>query len=124
MPTEEWEVARAVLDTRLLRVQAPVLALVFAPEEPGAPEGSHTLTCVMGDKQIRRYKVRPLQRCTKLRIATLRFGTGRHRMVLERWTHPKPRRRTCSLQYGLPSCRGESAGVAKRPRERSPTRNP
>jgi hypothetical protein len=43
-------------------------------------------------------------------------GTGRQIMVLERWTNPKPRRRTCSPRYGVPPCRGESAGVAKRPR--------
>jgi hypothetical protein len=36
----------------------------------------------------------------------------------------KHSRRTCACEYGLQSCRGKSAGVAKRPRERSPTRNP
>jgi hypothetical protein len=52
-------------------------------------------------------------------------GTRRDRKwSFERWTHTKPERRTCSLRYGVPSCRGKSAGVAKRPRERSPTRNP
>jgi hypothetical protein len=60
----------------------------------------------------------------QLRIVTLRFGTGRQRMVLEPWTHPKPQRRTCSAQYEVPSCRGKSAGVAKRLGEGSPTRNP
>jgi hypothetical protein len=46
-------------------------------------------------------------------------------MALERWTNLKPRRRTRSPRYGVPSCRGESAGVAKRPRELiSHTRNP
>jgi hypothetical protein len=46
-------------------------------------------------------------------------------MVLERGTHPKHSRRTCSPWHGLQSCwRGKSAGVAKRPRELSPTRNP
>jgi hypothetical protein len=44
-------------------------------------------------------------------------------MILERGTHPKRSRRTCTCEYGLHSCRGESAGVAKRPRERSATRN-
>jgi hypothetical protein len=38
-------------------------------------------------------------------------------MVLERRTDLKRSRRTCSPQYGLPSRRGNSAGVAKRPRE-------
>jgi hypothetical protein len=42
-------------------------------------------------------------------------------MALERWTNPTPKSRTRSP---VPSCRGESACVAKRPRERSPTRNP
>jgi hypothetical protein len=50
-------------------------------------------------------------------------GKGRQRMVLERWTNPKRSRRACTCEYGLQSCRGQSAGVAKRPRERSPTRN-
>ena len=57
-----------------------------------------------------------------VRIVTL--GSARQKMGLERWTNPKPQRRTCSPQYGVPSCRGKPAGVAKRPRERSPTRNP
>ena len=30
-------------------------------------------------------------------------------MALERWTNPKPLRRTCSPRYGRRSCRGESA---------------
>jgi hypothetical protein len=32
---------------------------------------------------------------TKLRIVTLRFGTGRQKMAIERWTNPKLSRRTC-----------------------------
>jgi hypothetical protein len=44
--------------------------------------------------------------------------------VFERWTNPKLVRRTCTCEYGLQSCRGKSAGVAKQPRERSPSRNP
>jgi hypothetical protein len=59
----------------------------------------------------------------KLRIVTIGFGTGRQRTVLERWTNPKLSRRTCTCEYGLPSCPGKAAGVAKRPRERPP-RNP
>jgi hypothetical protein len=43
-------------------------------------------------------------------------------MILERWTNPELSRRTCTCEYGLPSCRGKLAGVAKRPRER--TQNP
>ena len=42
---------------------------------------------------------------------------GRQKMVLERGTNYKLSRRTCSVWYGLQSCRGNSAGVAKRPRE-------
>ena len=30
----------------------------------------------------------------KLRIVTLGFGTGQQKMALERWTNPKPQRRT------------------------------
>jgi hypothetical protein len=53
-----------------------------------------------------------------MRIVTLGFGTGRQKMALERWTTPKLSRRTCAYEYGLQSCRGKSAGVAKRPRDR------
>jgi hypothetical protein len=60
----------------------------------------------------------------KLRIVTLGFGTARQRMALERWTSPKPPRRTRSPRHGVPSCGGKSAGVAKRPRARSPTETP
>jgi outer membrane biosynthesis protein TonB len=58
----------------------------------------------------------------KLRIVTL--GTGRQKRLLERWTNLKHSRRTCTCECELRSWRGKSAGVAKRPRERSPTRNP
>jgi hypothetical protein len=61
---------------------------------------------------------------TKMRIVTLWFGMGRQKRVLERWTNPKVSRRTCTCEYVLQSHRGNSAGVAKRPRERSSTRNP
>jgi hypothetical protein len=37
--------------------------------------------------------------------------------VVERWTNPNLSRRTCSPRHGLQPCRGNSAGVAKRPRE-------
>ena len=43
----------------------------------------------------------------KLRIVTLRFGTGRQKRVLEQWTNPKLSRRTCTCAYGLQSCRGK-----------------
>jgi hypothetical protein len=42
----------------------------------------------------------------KLRIVTPRFGTGRQKLVLERWTNPKLPRRTCTCEHGLQSCRG------------------
>jgi hypothetical protein len=60
----------------------------------------------------------------KLRSQPQKVRRGRQKMVLERWTNPKPQRRTRSLRCEASSCRGKSAGVAKRPRERSPTRNP
>jgi hypothetical protein len=65
-----------------------------------------------------------MQRWESLRIVTLGVGTARQRMVLGRWTNPKPQRRTLSPQYGVPSCRRKSTGVPERPRERFPTRNP
>jgi hypothetical protein len=48
---------------------------------------------------------------------TFGFGVGRQRMAVERGATPRIPRRTCSPRYGLQSCRGKSAGVAKRPRE-------
>jgi hypothetical protein len=42
------------------------------------------------------------------------------KMALERGAPPKLPRRTCSPRYGLQYWGGRSAGVAKRPRERSP----
>jgi hypothetical protein len=45
------------------------------------------------------------------------FGTARQRMVLERWTNPKPQRRTRSPRYEVQYWVGELAGVAKRPCE-------
>jgi hypothetical protein len=55
----------------------------------------------------------------KLRIVTVRVWHGRQKMDLERGTNPTLPRRTCTCEYGLPSCRGTSAGVAKRPRRSS-----
>jgi hypothetical protein len=64
--------------------------------------------------------VQRMKRC--LRIGTRRvWHTARQKTALERWTNPKLSRRTCTCEYGLQCCRGESAGVAKPPRERSPT---
>jgi hypothetical protein len=61
---------------------------------------------------------------TCLRTVTVRVCHGATKMLLERWTDPTLSRRTCKCEYGLQSCRGKLASVAKRPRERSPTRNP
>jgi hypothetical protein len=60
------------------------------------------------------------------RIGTLvlGFGASDRKGALERWTnHQTFAAYTCTCEYELPSCRGKSAGVTKRPRERSPTRN-
>jgi hypothetical protein len=54
----------------------------------------------------------------KLRIVAFGFGAGRQKMVLGRWTNLKRSPCTCTCEYGLQSCRGKSADVAKRPRER------
>jgi hypothetical protein len=57
---------------------------------------------------------------------SLREGLARgdRKRPFEPGTHPKLSRRTCTCGYGLQSWREKPAGVAKRPRERSPTRNP
>jgi hypothetical protein len=47
----------------------------------------------------------------------VRLGAGRQRMALERGRNPKRSRRACTCEYGLQSCRGESAGVTRLPRE-------
>jgi hypothetical protein len=68
----------------------------------------------------------PLQRwkrCESYRWALV-WHTGRPKMALERGTNPKRSHRACACEYGLQPWIGKSAGVAKRPRERSPTRNP
>ena len=56
---------------------------------------------------------------TNAQVANRGVGFG-----TERWTNPKHSRRACTCEYGLHSCQGKSAGVPKRPRERSPSRNP
>ena len=40
----------------------------------------------------------------KSRIVTLRFGTARQKMALERWTNPILSRRTRILRYWVPAC--------------------
>ena len=57
------------------------------------------------------------------RIVCVRFGTGQQIMVLERGANLTLPRRACSPRYALQSCGGKSTGDAKRPRERSLTRN-
>jgi hypothetical protein len=51
----------------------------------------------------------------ELRIVNAGFGTGRQEMGLER---PNSRVVRVHVSTGYKSCRGKSAGVAKRPRER------
>jgi hypothetical protein len=63
------------------------------------------------------FAVRESCRCEKVANRNTRVGTGRQKLALERCTTPKLARRTSSPRYGLQSCRGKSAGVAKRPRE-------
>jgi hypothetical protein len=58
-----------------------------------------------------------------LRIVMLGSARGRQKMALERWTNAELSRRACSPLHALQSCRGESAGGAKRPLSRSPIRN-
>jgi hypothetical protein len=57
-----------------------------------------------------------------LRIVMLGSARGRQKMALER-TNAELSRRACSPLHALQSCRGESAGGAKRPLSRSPIRN-
>ena len=60
----------------------------------------------------------------KVANRNVRVWHGATEMALERWTNPRRSRRTCACEYGLQLSRGGSAGVTKRPRERSPTANP
>ena len=53
-----------------------------------------------------------IRRCKSGESKPLGLGTARQKMALERWTNPKPQRRTCSPRCGVPSRRGKSAGVA------------
>jgi hypothetical protein len=58
----------------------------------------------------------------QLRIVTLRFGTGRQRMLLERWTNPQVLRRSCTCEYNRveQNRRASRNGLVSS----SPTRNP
>jgi hypothetical protein len=62
------------------------------------------------------------QRCTSCESLRYGLGRGNREWPLNDGQNPKLSRRTCTWAYGLQSCRGESAGVAKRSREL--TRNP
>ena len=62
---------------------------------------------------------RRLTATQKSRIATFGLACGANEGRI-----PKLSRRACTCEHGLQSWRGESAGVKKRTRERSPTRNP
>jgi hypothetical protein len=101
-------------DTRHRAASEQVLAqLQKEQEEVEAAVAKNNMDAEVGHTAMRKW-----------RIVTLGFGAGRQKTALERWTNPKLSRRTCSPRYGLQSCRGRSAGVSKRPRERFPTRNP
>ena len=98
-----YEVMRYISHTWCVRIESSERASERAPR----------------DTLYRRERVWGVQRCChKLRIERLGFGTARQKMALERETNHKLPRRTCSPRHGLQSCRGKSAGVAKRPRER------
>jgi hypothetical protein len=60
----------------------------------------------------------------KVAIRNVRVWHGDREWNLERRKNPKLAWRTCACEYGLQSWQGKLVGVAKRPRERSPTRNP
>ena len=53
-----------------------------------------------------------------------RFGTGRQKMALERWTNPKLQRRTRSTRNELQSCGAKSAASRNGLVSSSPSRNP
>jgi hypothetical protein len=59
----------------------------------------------------------------KWRILSLGLARRDRKWPLNDGQIPNPNVVRVALGTGLPSCRGNSAGVAKRPRERSPTRN-
>jgi hypothetical protein len=67
-------------------------------------------------------ELRPLVAALQAELAQVSeaFGAGRQSRLLERGTNPTRSRRASSSRYGVPSCRGKPAGVAKRLRERSP----
>jgi hypothetical protein len=70
-----------------------------------------------------RLEVRTAMKQVANRNAKVGHGGDRER-PLNDGHNPNLRGVSVHASYGLQSCRGKSAGVAKRPRERSPTRNP
>jgi hypothetical protein len=73
---------------------------------PGQQSAAYTVSRLAGDAE----QVGAAMQ--KFAIVTSGFGTARQKLALERWTHSKLSRCTCSPRYGVPSCRGKSAGVA------------
>jgi hypothetical protein len=69
--------------------------------------------------------VSAVQRCKRSRIVNAKgWARGDREWPLNDEHIPNPNVVRVALGYGLQPRREESAGVAKRPRERSPTRNP
>jgi hypothetical protein len=101
---------------------AECLRNLLASEILGNPHKDDTT--VFGKGRPAKLMVRETEH-SDAKVANHNFKvTGRQRMSLERRTHPTLSRRTSACVNGLQSCRGKSAGVAKRHRERSSTRNP
>jgi hypothetical protein len=73
---------------------------------PTAPHACRTATC----QHHRDKQSSPNALMRKLRIVMVRFGD--RSLVIDRWANPKLSRCTCTCEYGVPSCRGKSAGVA------------
>jgi hypothetical protein len=91
-----------------------VIAHYYSGCSPGRDDGP--LFNLLAELYLAQVRVCPPAALQDAKVANrhVRVWHGATEMVLERWTNPKPRRRTCSLRYGVPSCRGKSAGVAKR----------
>jgi hypothetical protein len=82
------------------------------PHNPGRSQSIYTRSTNCPTTASRKHSTNADTAMEKLRIVTLRFGTARQRMVLERWTNSKPQRSARSIRYEVPPCRGGSAGVA------------
>jgi hypothetical protein len=64
-----------------------------------------TTECILGDGELLTLELNREQG----RLEVLGFGTGRQRMVLERWTFPKLAPRTCTCEFGKQSCIAQGA---------------